>query len=189
MYKDINKEDLKVHSVLGYVYFLDKDHPLRSGNANFVYYHRHVISLKLNRWINKDEIVHHIDHDKQNNSCDNLEILNIKEHAKKHANKIEEKICPECSILFTPNKNKDKYCCKECYYSSLIKDKIITKEILEPLLWQIPFSILGPSLGYTDTGIKKRGIKLGCIMPPPRFHTVIKPDAVKLQKYKEALKA
>jgi hypothetical protein len=44
-----------------------------------------LMEMHLQRKLNKGEIVHHIDGDKQNNSMDNLFLTTVAEHNKLHA--------------------------------------------------------------------------------------------------------
>lgn len=62
---------------MGYECFIDKD-----GNEKFV--HREVLEKKLGRKLRDNENAHHIDENKRNNDPDNLEVLLISEHTKKH---------------------------------------------------------------------------------------------------------
>ena len=48
------------------------------------YEHRHVMEQHLNRPLHDDEIVHHKDGDKLNNSIRNLELTSRREHVKHH---------------------------------------------------------------------------------------------------------
>jgi len=57
-------------------------HPLAS--KNHLKEHRLVLEQKIGRPLNKDEFVHHIDGNKQNNNIDNLEIMTNSEHLKLH---------------------------------------------------------------------------------------------------------
>lgn len=43
------------------------------------------MSLHLGRWLKHDEVVHHKDKDRTNNSLENLELTNASDHAKLHA--------------------------------------------------------------------------------------------------------
>lgn len=56
---------------------------IRVGNEQ-VKVHRYLMEVKLGRKLKPSEIVHHIDFNKFNNSIDNLEVLTITEHNKKH---------------------------------------------------------------------------------------------------------
>ena len=68
------------HKTKGYFYFIDIKHPL-ADNRGFVWYHRHAASMKLGRWVKSNEDVHHIDHNKANNSERNLEVQEHKKHS------------------------------------------------------------------------------------------------------------
>ena len=67
----------------GYKCFYDKEHPLATTDGR-VFYHRHLMSMKLNRWVTNKEEVHHIDGNRENNSLDNLQLLTKSEHSKIH---------------------------------------------------------------------------------------------------------
>jgi hypothetical protein len=47
--------------------------------------HRYVMSKHLNRPLNRNEVVHHIDEDRINNKLSNLLLLSISEHIKLHS--------------------------------------------------------------------------------------------------------
>ena len=49
-----------------------------------VLYHRVLIEKSIGRKLSKDEIVHHIDGNNQNNSLDNLEVMAQKQHIELH---------------------------------------------------------------------------------------------------------
>ena len=46
--------------------------------------HRHVMQLHLGRKLKRDEIVHHKDGNKKNNSVDNLQVMSQSQHIKVH---------------------------------------------------------------------------------------------------------
>lgn len=65
-----------------------KAHPLADVRG-YAYEHRVVMSNKLGRWVTPEEIVHHKDEDRTNNSPENLEVKNgnaehYLEHRKRH---------------------------------------------------------------------------------------------------------
>jgi hypothetical protein len=55
-----------------------------SNHLGYVLKHRYVMENFLNRKLDKNEIVHHIDMDKNNNSIKNLQLMDRKEHTKWH---------------------------------------------------------------------------------------------------------
>ena len=60
-----------------------KDHPLADVRG-YAYEHRLVAEAALGRPLAPGEVVHHRDHDKQNNHPDNLEVVNRAEHGVAH---------------------------------------------------------------------------------------------------------
>ena len=63
----------------GYLYFMDKTHPLAS-TIGKVYYHRHVASIAAKGWLKTNEHVHHINGDRSNNDTTNLVVLTRAQH-------------------------------------------------------------------------------------------------------------
>lgn len=60
---------------------------LRQDDGTYKAEHRIVVEESLGRELSSDEIVHHIDEDKTNNSIDNLVVLTRAEHARLHHTK------------------------------------------------------------------------------------------------------
>ncbi len=56
------------------------------GKAMWVLEHRYVKSIEIGRSLESDEIVHHINGNKKDNSLENLKIISNKEHAAQHDN-------------------------------------------------------------------------------------------------------
>lgn len=113
-YRKIKKTEFRLDKALGYIYFIDKKHPLRCGRSGYVWLHRHVLSVKLNRWLTSKEQVHHIDGNKTNNSLNNLVSLNPSEHTIIHHGEKKVKSCQECGTITT---NK-KFCSYKCLRTS-----------------------------------------------------------------------
>ena len=155
---------LRVTKDTGYEYFIDYKHPLATGNSGRVYNHRHQASIKLGRWIKTDEHVHHKDSNKLNNSLDNLEVLSASEHASMHkdTNPRAELNCLICNTLFKQTSAIQKFCSTKCSSISQVKNKEITKELLDELIPTMSWVKLGKLFGYSDNGIKKRAKALGC---------------------------
>ena len=58
-----------------------------SDSKGYVYTHRLVVSKSLGRILSKDEVVHHINEDKQDNRIQNLQLMTHREHKRLHASK------------------------------------------------------------------------------------------------------
>lgn len=157
-----NKVIDKTHIINGYICFCDSSHPLAHRSNGRVYMHRHIASITAGRWITNDEVVHHIDNNRANNDPSNLMILSHAEHTNIHKNIIQEKECEYCNLKFKPSNVEQKFCSIDCQSSNRIKNKEITKEILDELIPITSWVDLGKLFGYSDNGIKKRAKSLGC---------------------------
>ena len=71
------KGGVKIHS--GYKYIKLSEHPFCNSHG-YVAEHRLIMEKKIGRYLNREEIVHHINGDKQDNTIDNLQILSSEEH-------------------------------------------------------------------------------------------------------------
>lgn len=159
---NIDAVNIKVDKTLGYLYFQDRNHPLANKSGK-VYLHRHIASVNLKRWISKDEVVHHKDKERTNNSKENIEITDKSKHATIHA----EERNPDCNktkpceVCKKETKNK-RFCSHECASEGSIKIDI-DKDVLEFLVWRLSRLKLSKILGISDTAIvkkcKKHGIK------------------------------
>ena len=117
----------KIVSKGDYLYALVPNHPNATKNG-YVLLHRITMENHLNRLLNKNEVVHHKDHNKKNNSIDNLEVLDSREHNKlhrlEHGSKVVKLKCPWCHKEFTkrrgathlvkPSKYKCTCCSSSC---------------------------------------------------------------------------
>ena len=93
----------KISKCGGYKAVYCPDHP-KAWKTGWIHVHRIVMEQKIGRLLAPNEVVHHKDHNKLNNSIDNLELLTKSEHAKEHAKerpaKIAILVCPECKKDF-----------------------------------------------------------------------------------------
>lgn len=77
--------------VSGYKLIYKPSHP-NATKVGYVLEHRLVMEKHLKRLLSKEELVHHIDEDKQNNSIENLELTNRSEHRSIHNGRIGNKV-------------------------------------------------------------------------------------------------
>lgn len=175
MYREIAQEEIKIDTVLGYQYFIDKKHPLSSKGVGKVYYHRHLASIMADRWLESYEIVHHKDGNKTNNCKENLEILSNSIHTKRHqAERYSQGVelkCPICNKLFTvcSSISDKRITCSRICLNLLQGRWDISKDDLEILIWNKPYTQIAKEYPISDVGAKKKAKALGCKLPPPYF--------------------
>lgn len=168
--------------ILGYYYFMDKTHPL-SDKKGRVWYHRHVASISLGRWLTKEEVVHHKDEVRSNNEPSNLEVMTRREHGELHnpppgllvkmsKGRVERLVvlrdCVCCGTKFRPTTSRQKFCSPECSSTArrIIHPKI-EADVLTKLIWAMPTTQIAKELGVSDTAIAKF-CKKHKISKPPR---------------------
>lgn len=78
-------EDLvfKLNKSLGYMYAYAPEHEL-ADEAGFIYEHRLKMVRHIGRNLYPDEVVHHKDRNRANNSLDNLQLMTNSEHTRLH---------------------------------------------------------------------------------------------------------
>lgn len=72
--------------VSGYFYLYMPKHPNAIKKGRYIAEHRYILEQKIGRILTENEIAHHINGDKKDNRQENLEVLTISEHNKKHSN-------------------------------------------------------------------------------------------------------
>lgn len=137
----------------GYERFYDKYHPLALKDG-MVYYHRHIVSIDIGKWLTSNEHVHHIDGNKSNNNISNLMIVAANTHRSIEFPIIEKK-CKYCSNTFLPTQNRIIYCSQKCSALSRRKVERPSKEYLFELVWKMPSVKIARMYGVSDRCIKK----------------------------------
>lgn len=99
--KEIKKGD--------YRYALVPNHHNATKNG-YVLMHRVIMENHLGRLLDKDEVVHHKDHNKFNYFIDNLEVMDKRAHNALHASEQHSfgvwLICPNCGKEFLRSRSK-----------------------------------------------------------------------------------
>lgn len=67
----------------GYLYIYKPEHP-NAMKRGYVAEHRLVLESKIGRYLKRDEVVHHINENKQDNRPENLQVMSSSEHTKLH---------------------------------------------------------------------------------------------------------
>jgi hypothetical protein len=153
----------------GYLQFYNPAHPLALYNGR-VYYHRHLVSIRLGRWLTNDEMVHFKDGDRKNTSPENLVLLTRSELATLTLSQKVELICrrPGCGKIYLESPahaNRRSYCSEECRALAQRKFEITREELLD-LVWQMPTVQVAKQLGVSDVAVARRCKLLGIPKPP-----------------------
>lgn len=74
----------------GYILAYAPKHP-NSHKDGYVMLHTILMEQKLGRYLNSNEVVHHINHNKQDNRIENLQLMTKFEHLSMHAKEKQEK--------------------------------------------------------------------------------------------------
>ena len=171
----------------GYVVVYKPDHPSAMQSKNwegYVYEHILVAEKKLGRELRPDEVVHHLDTLKSNNTPSNLLVLEKSQHPVIHAwissgapiskdigengvNSVKATLeqthrCanPDCGEVIELS---NKYCSMNCARFSKRKVDRPDKETLETELANSSWSGLGRKYGVSDNAVRKWAKTYGLI--------------------------
>lgn len=154
---------LKLDKCLGYLYFMDKDHPLAS-KAGRVYHHRHVASIKEGRWISLSDVVHHLDSDRANNRPENIVVISRSVHAVIHRDSAPrlKKRCAFCGEQFITKIEKMKYCSQKCSQKSRRSALFqVSFDELKKMMSLYSAEKIGKKFGISGTAVRKRCRNIG----------------------------
>lgn len=111
----------------GYVLVFCPDHP-NAWSSGYVYAHRLIVELDRNEFLTGEEIVHHMDENRTNNSLANLNVETQSEHARQHHAGTAVAVqlqCWYCNNIFEREArqmhgtNKRVFCKRSCYHEAL----------------------------------------------------------------------
>lgn len=176
---NMKDEDLvfKLNKSLGYMCAYAPGHELADG-AGFIYEHRFKMVRHLGRDLYPDEVVHHKDRNKANNSLDNLQLMTNSEHTRLHmiedrGTVFENRMC-KCGNIFEETHTSDKKYCSPCCAKKFNRKFEIDSKDLEALVWSKPMIEIAKILGVSDVAIAKRCKLLGITKPPRGFWKKVK---------------
>ncbi len=136
-----------------------------SVEKHVIYCHREEAEKMLNRKLKDTEVVHHIDHNKKNNSWDNLMVFatcadHSAFHKGKQAVQLEDgswkcidvgiRRCTICGNICS----RQAMLCYECYNNNRESRKPDKKKLLE-LLLKYPMIKIGELYGVSDNAVRK----------------------------------
>lgn len=103
----------------GYIMIRLKSNEFPNKIGRYVMKHRFIMEEYLGKKISKNQDVHHINGDKQDNRIQNLIVLTKKEHQNSHHKKYLPRKCFNCkNIINNPRKNT-KFCSHKCHMKLL----------------------------------------------------------------------
>lgn len=88
------------------------------------------------------------------------------------------KTCKHCGTDFQvrPSKVQQEFCSKSCaqfFANKYTKTEVVqnlTKEFVQQLIWDKPYSIGCKEVNLSDNGLKKMAVRMGCVLPPNMYH-------------------
>lgn len=150
----------------GYTVIFDPKHP-RALTNGCVYEHVALAEKLLGRSLTKNEVVHHLDGDRSNNSVENLLVLERSQHRKLHAwldrgapiyvpgevNK-EVRNCEACGKQL--NRNQLRFCSQGCGRSGRNrKVEWPEPDVLLKDLAEMSWTKVGEKYGVSDNSVRK----------------------------------
>lgn len=176
---DISSLNLRNHG--GYLHFYCTGHPLARQNG-YVALQRHVMSIRLGRWMDADEKVLFLNGDRTDIRPENLALVTAVEL---RARTLGEPTmpasltCQRCGKPFeAPASDADrKYCSTSCAARASRRFEV-TPEELERLAWEMPTTEVAALFGVSDKAVEKRCKKYGIRKLPRGYWAKVKADTI-----------
>lgn len=172
-----NPMDPTTNPETGQLEFQDDQHPL-ARNDGMVMLSRHLMSIRLGRWLRSFEIVVYQDGNPQNVTIENLALTTLGKlsHDPRHAAVVL--ICPECGTAFKVTLSHQH---RRIYHSDTCRRMADRKLIIDPeelrqMVWEIPTTQIAALYGVSDKAVEKRCRALGIPKPPRGYWTRPHPD-------------
>ena len=163
----------------GYVVVEYPEHPKAFDTGTGVIgVYEHVLIAEefvIDRPIKQGEVVHHLDKNRENNSPENLLVIENPMHSKLHAwmnkNVIDpspeyfervSKGCIRCRVCEKPINCDQTYCSQLCSSNDRLKIRNLSKEALEQMVWEKPTLQIAKDFNVSDTAIAKLCKKTRC---------------------------
>jgi hypothetical protein len=166
----------RIRILNGYRVIYKPEYPKAMKNANwlgFVYEHVYVVENFLDRSLQDNEVVHHLDLDRANNRIENLLVLGRGQHAKLHAwldkgapmvkvvggervasgESKATKVCVVCNM--TLQLKQKTYCSTDCQKVGYRKVVRPSKEELKELIDTTSFAAIGRRYSVSDNAVRK----------------------------------
>ena len=147
----------------GYVLVWNPNHP-RANVSGMVYEHILMAEKKLGRYLTPEEVVHHINHVRNDNRPENLLVFSTKaDHTAFHMG---------CELIYnldgTVRAGRKKYICKSCgalidnhaklcakCHRASVQKMWPTRDYLKNLIRTIPFEEIGKMFNVTGNAVRK----------------------------------
>lgn len=154
----------------GYLQFYAAGHPLASNGM--VFFARHVASQMLGEWLTANQVVIHLDGNRQNCQPENLSVITRAELVRRwpsHQVKRVTLICanPDCREPFDviPSDSDRRFCSPECARAMTRRFHVDPKEMAQ-MAWEMPTVKIAKEYGVSDKAIEKFCKKHGIEKPP-----------------------
>ena len=155
--------------------FYDPSHPLADENGK-VSLCKHLLSVKLGRWLNPGEMVRFLDGNPQNINLSNLDLATKNVVSVKAQNQQIELICPCCGQFLTLSitRRNQRVTRRDLYRQlELYKFKIEPGE-LQQLVWEMPAHDIAHLYGVSERTIGRRCREFGIRKPPLGYWQIIR---------------